>query len=51
MHDIIIAIVIIITIVITTGHHLLQPVYRDFHKHCWVMEVVATVIHALIVLT
>ena len=47
MHGVIITIIIII-IVITIGHHLLPANLQGLSQHCWVMGVVATVIHSLI---
>lgn len=47
MHGIIKAIIIVIAI--TIGHHLLPANLQRLPKHCWVMEVVSTVIHSLMV--
>lgn len=47
MHGIIKAIIIVIAI--TIGHHLLLANLQRLPQHCWVMEVVSTVIHSLMV--
>ena len=49
MYGIIIIIIIIITTAITVRHHLLPANLQRLSQHCWVMRVVATVIHSLIV--